>query len=78
MTHRVAVASEPQSGVKPAASGQQAAKDYVSRFTPEGGWVVLEVSAFGGFRGLHSALGVDAAPLVARAALERLTAGQPA
>ena len=40
--------------------------------TPDGGWAVLEVSAFGGFRGLSVALGLDAAPLVARAALERL------
>jgi ribosomal protein S6--L-glutamate ligase len=45
--------------------------------TPEGGWVVLEVSAFGGFRGLSTALGLDAAPLVARAALERFAAGAP-
>ena len=43
--------------------------------TPDGGWTVLEVSAFGGFRGLSTALGLDAAPLVARAALERLAAG---
>jgi tetrahydromethanopterin:alpha-L-glutamate ligase len=43
--------------------------------TPDGGWVVLEVSAFGGFRGLSTALGLDAAPLVARAALERFAAG---
>jgi tetrahydromethanopterin:alpha-L-glutamate ligase len=42
--------------------------------TPDGGWTVLEVSAFGGFRGLSTALGLDAAPLVARAALERLAA----
>jgi ribosomal protein S6--L-glutamate ligase len=40
--------------------------------TPEGGFVVLEVSAFGGFRGLLTACGVDAAPLVARATLGRL------
>jgi hypothetical protein len=33
------------------------------------------VSAFGGFRGLSTALGLDAAPLVARAALERFAAG---
>jgi ribosomal protein S6--L-glutamate ligase len=39
--------------------------------TPDGGWVILEVSAFGGFRGLSVALGLEAAPLVARAALER-------
>ena len=42
--------------------------------TPDGGWVILEVSAFGGFRGLHTALTLDAAPLVARAVLERFTA----
>ena len=42
--------------------------------TPDGGWVILEVSAFGGFRGLSTALGLDAAPLVARAALERFSA----
>jgi ribosomal protein S6--L-glutamate ligase len=41
--------------------------------TPDGGWVVLEVSAFGGFRGLGTALGLDAAPLVARAALARFS-----
>jgi len=41
--------------------------------TPDGGWTVLEVSAFGGFRGLSVALGLDAAPLVARAALERFS-----
>jgi ribosomal protein S6--L-glutamate ligase len=40
--------------------------------TPEGGWVVLEVSAFGGFRGLLDACGLDAAPLVAAAALRRI------
>jgi tetrahydromethanopterin:alpha-L-glutamate ligase len=38
--------------------------------TPEGDWIVLEVSAFGGFRGLLAACGVDAAPLLARAALD--------
>ena len=43
--------------------------------TPDGGWVILEVSAFGGFRGLSTALGLDAAPLVARAALERFAVG---
>lgn len=37
--------------------------------TPDGGWVVLEVSAFGGFRGLLTACGIDAAPLFARVAL---------
>jgi len=42
--------------------------------TPDGGWVVLEVSAFGGFRGLSVALGLDAASLVARAALDRFGA----
>jgi ribosomal protein S6--L-glutamate ligase len=37
--------------------------------TSEGGWAVLEVSAFGGFRGLLEARGVDAAPALAAAAL---------
>jgi ribosomal protein S6--L-glutamate ligase len=40
--------------------------------TPDGGWVVLEVSALGGFRGLLTACGVDAATLIAGAALRRL------
>jgi len=40
--------------------------------TPEGGFVVLEVSAFGGFRGLLQACGIDAAPLLAEAVLRRL------
>jgi len=39
--------------------------------TPDGGFVVLEVSAFGGFRGLLEACGIDAAPLLADAALRR-------
>jgi len=39
--------------------------------TPDGGFVVLEVSAFGGFRGLHEASGIDAAPRFAEVALER-------
>jgi len=39
--------------------------------TPEGDFIVLEVSAFGGFRGLLEACGIDAAPLVAEAALRR-------
>jgi ribosomal protein S6--L-glutamate ligase len=39
--------------------------------TPDGGFAVLEVSAFGGFRGLLEACGVDAAPLLAEAALRR-------
>ena len=42
--------------------------------TPDGGFTVLEVSAFGGFRGLLDACGVDAAPLVAEAALRRFAA----
>lgn len=37
---------------------------------PGGGWVVLEVSAFGGFRGLLTGCGVDAAPLLAEAAID--------
>jgi ribosomal protein S6--L-glutamate ligase len=39
--------------------------------TPEGDFTVLEVSAFGGFRGLLEGCGVDAAPLLARAVLAR-------
>lgn len=42
--------------------------------TPGGGFVVLEVSAFGGFRGLATACGIDAAPLVAKVALGRFEA----
>jgi ribosomal protein S6--L-glutamate ligase len=41
--------------------------------TPEGGFIVLEVSAFGGFRGLLDACGIDAAPLFAEAALRRFS-----
>ena len=41
---------------------------------PGGGFSIFEVSAFGGFRGLFEACGVDAAPLFARAALERFRA----
>jgi ribosomal protein S6--L-glutamate ligase len=40
--------------------------------TPAGGFTVLEVSAFGGFRGLHSACGVDVAPALAAAVLRRV------
>lgn len=39
--------------------------------TPAGDFVVLEVSAFGGFRGLLTACGVDAASALATAALAR-------
>jgi ribosomal protein S6--L-glutamate ligase len=42
--------------------------------TPDGGFTVLEVSAFGGFRGLLEACGIDAAPLLAEAALRRFAA----
>jgi ribosomal protein S6--L-glutamate ligase len=42
--------------------------------TPEGDMKVLEVSAFGGFRGLLSACDIDAAPLLAAAALRHLGA----
>jgi ribosomal protein S6--L-glutamate ligase len=45
--------------------------------TPEGGFTVLEVSAFGGFRGLQ-VCGVEAAPLVAEAVLERIGHRVPA
>jgi ribosomal protein S6--L-glutamate ligase len=38
------------------------------------GYRVLEVSAFGGFRGLLDACGIDAAPLVAAAVLRRVAA----
>jgi len=41
--------------------------------TPDGGFAVLEVSAFGGFRGLLTACGLDAAPLLAGAALTHFT-----
>lgn len=40
--------------------------------TPAGDFTVLEVSAFGGFRGLLDACGIDAAPLLASAARRRL------
>jgi ribosomal protein S6--L-glutamate ligase len=43
---------------------------------PEGGFAVLEVSAFGGFRGLLQACGIDAAPLLAQAALARFSRGR--
>lgn len=45
--------------------------------TAEHGYVVLEVSAFGGFRGLLTACGVDAASLVADALLRRLGEARP-
>lgn len=40
--------------------------------TPDGRLVVLEVSAFGGFRGLSVGCGIDAAPQVAGVVLRRL------
>jgi ribosomal protein S6--L-glutamate ligase len=40
----------------------------------DAGFVAFEVSAFGGFRGLQAACGIDAAPLVAGAVLRRLAA----
>jgi ribosomal protein S6--L-glutamate ligase len=40
--------------------------------TPAGGWAVLEVSAFGGFRGLLQACRLDAAPVLAAHLCERL------
>jgi ribosomal protein S6--L-glutamate ligase len=74
------VAAEPPAEV--VALAERAARHFELLFTgvdlmetPDGGWVILEVSAFGGFRGLSTALGLDAAPLVARAALERFAAG---
>lgn len=41
--------------------------------TPDGGLTVLEVSAFGGFRGLLTACGIDAASLLARVVLCRFS-----
>jgi tetrahydromethanopterin:alpha-L-glutamate ligase len=38
----------------------------------DAGFLAFEVSAFGGFRGLQEACGIDAAPLVADAVLRRL------
>jgi ribosomal protein S6--L-glutamate ligase len=43
----------------------------------DGGFTVLEVSAFGGFRGLLDACGVDGAALVAGAVLGRLATAAP-
>ena len=40
----------------------------------DAGFLAFEVSAFGGFRGLQEACGIDAAPLVAGAVLRRLAA----
>jgi ribosomal protein S6--L-glutamate ligase len=39
--------------------------------SPDGGFVVLEVSAFGGFRGLLDACGIDAAGALAQVLLRR-------
>ena len=39
----------------------------------DAGFLAFEVSAFGGFRGLHEACGIDAAPLIADVVLRRLT-----
>jgi ribosomal protein S6--L-glutamate ligase len=76
---RYAPAAPPAEAVEIA---ERAARHFGLVFTgvdlierPDGGWAVLEVSAFGGFRGLAVALGLDPAPLVARAALERFGAG---
>ncbi len=44
--------------------------------TPDGGFVVLEVSAFGGFRGLSVACGIDAAPLLADVIMRRVKDAQ--
>jgi ribosomal protein S6--L-glutamate ligase len=41
--------------------------------TPGGGFSVFEVSAFGGFRGLQTACGVDVAPALAAAVLRRVS-----
>jgi len=45
--------------------------------TGDNEFVVLEVSAFGGFRGLLTANGIDAAPLIAKALLDRLDRTSP-
>jgi ribosomal protein S6--L-glutamate ligase len=42
--------------------------------TPGGGFTVLEVSAFGGFRGLLEACGIDVAPALARVVKEGVRA----
>ena len=44
---------------------------------PDGGFVVLEVSAFGGFRGLLDACGIDAAPALAEVLLRRFAQAAP-
>jgi ribosomal protein S6--L-glutamate ligase len=43
--------------------------------SPDGSLAVLEVSAFGGFRGLSLACGIDAAPLLADAVMRRVREG---
>jgi ribosomal protein S6--L-glutamate ligase len=61
----------------------RAARHFGLRFTgvdlieSEGGFLVLEVSAFGGFRGLLTACGVDAAPLVAASVLGSIRSASP-
>jgi ribosomal protein S6--L-glutamate ligase len=45
--------------------------------TPDGGFAVLEVSAFGGFRGLLQGSRIDAAPLLAEALLRRFRHSRP-
>jgi len=46
--------------------------------TPDGGFAVLEVSAFGGFRGLLDGCGIDAAPALADVLLRRFAAAAAA
>jgi ribosomal protein S6--L-glutamate ligase len=41
---------------------------------PDGGFAVLEVSAFGGFRGLFEGCGIDAAPALAQVLLRHFAA----
>jgi ribosomal protein S6--L-glutamate ligase len=43
---------------------------------PDGGFAVLEVSAFGGFRGLSVACGIDVAPLLAEVVMGRVREGR--
>jgi len=42
--------------------------------TPDGDFTLLEVSAFGGFRGLLDGCGIDAAPALAQVLLRRFAA----
>lgn len=71
---RYAAADPPAEAL---ALAERAARHFGLLFTgvdlieTDGGFTVLEVSAFGGFRGLLDGCGVDAAPLLAGAVLAR-------